>query len=61
MGHGVHEGEPDHSVAHKLVELDVVVQRQDLSQPRGPQPREAAPEHQHLAKQSGREPIWLTL
>lgn len=49
VGHSVHKGEPDNHVAHKLVELDVLVQRQDLSQPRGPQPCEAAPEHQHLA------------
>lgn len=56
MGHSVDEGEPDHHVAHKLVELEVVAQRQDLSQPRGPQSREAAPKHQHRAGQSGREP-----
>lgn len=49
VGHSVHKGEPNNHVAHKLVELDVLVQRQDLSQPRGPQPCEAAPEHQHLA------------
>ena len=61
VGHGVHEGEPNHHVAHKLVELDVVVQGQDLGQPCGPQPREAVPEHQHLAEQRSREPIWLAL
>lgn len=36
MGHGVHKVEPDRHVAHKLVELDVLVQRQDLSQPCSP-------------------------
>lgn len=60
VGHSVHEGEPDNHVAHKLVELDVLVQRQDLSQPCGPQPCEAAPEHQHLAGKAAESLSWLS-
>lgn len=60
MGDSVHKGEPDNHVAHKLVELDVLVQRQDLSQPCGPQPCEAAPEHQHLAGEATESLSWLS-
>lgn len=55
MGHGVHKGERHH-VAHELVEMDILVERQDLGQPGGPQPGQASPEHQHLAGHSSREP-----
>lgn len=44
----MHQRVAEDGVAHDLMQQDVLVQRQDPDHPGGPQPGEAATQHQYL-------------
>lgn len=45
---GVHQCESEDGAAHNLVQQDVLIQRKHPHHPRGPEPGQTAPQHQHL-------------